>query len=179
MTVSTVSTVRRVCVAAVAVALTGLIVRPQLSLSLALRGDDDAARSDTRAAWGHYERALLVDPDNGVAVDRLLFSALMAHDVPRLRLEIERASTYLRSHPSEAAVLADRALAYHVLHEYARASSDFALAGERTKDARALTFAALDARRADMKERSALLIRRAVRIAPSFIPARRALERSS
>lgn len=175
----TASIVRRLCVAAIGVVLTGVIVRPQLSLSLALRGDEEAARSDMRAAEKHYERALLIDPANGVAVDRLLFTALMAHDVPRLRREIERASTYLRSHPSDAAIFADRALAYHVLHDYARASNDFAIAGNHMKDARALTFASLDAARAGMRERAALLIRRAVKLQPSFIPARRALERSS
>lgn len=173
------SMIRRLTVAALAVLLTGTVVRPQLSLSLVLRGDDDAARNDGRHAIAHYERALAFDPQNGIAIERLLFRATIARDASHLRREVERASRYLRTHPTDTPVLSDRAMAYHVLRDYARASNDFAAAGERTHDARALTFAALDAGRAGMKKRAASLIRRAVKIAPSFIPARRALERLS
>lgn len=168
---------RRLSVAAVAVAIAAIMLRPQLSMTATLRGDEFAALGQTARSSAAYERALVLDPENGVAVDRLLTAAVL-HDRELLREEIVRATIYLHAH-SDVRVLEDRALAYQVSQRFSEAAADFTAVGRRGHDARALTFAAFDVRRLGDTYRANALLREALRVDPAFRPARRALRRWS
>ena len=169
---------RRLSVASVAVAIAAIMLRPQLSMTATLRGDEFAALGQTARSSAAYERALVLDPANGIAVDRLLTAAVL-HDRQLLRERIVLATIYLHAHRSDVRVLEDRALAYHVSQRFSEAAADFTAVGRRGHDARALTFAAFDVRSLGDTYRANALLREALRVDPAFRPAQRALRRWS
>lgn len=170
---------RRLLIAVIAVVAAGLILRPQLSTTLVMRGDEFTAQNKLDRATAMYARALLFDDANGAAMDRLVFTAILRHDRTILRAAISRASSYLQGHPTDAVVRSDRALAFQVLRDFRRAQVDFAQTGDQLHDARLLTFAALDAARNGDRAQARRFLRRAVQYDRTFLPARRALERLS
>lgn len=170
---------RRLLIASIAVVGAAFILRPQLSTTLLMRGDEFTAQNKLDRATTMYARALLFDDANGAAMDRLVFTAILRHDRTIIRGAISRASSFLQSHPTDAVVRSDRALAFQVLRDFRRAQSDFAQTGDQLRDARLLTFAALDAVRNGDRRQARRFLRRAVRYDRTFLPARRALERFS
>jgi tetratricopeptide (TPR) repeat protein len=170
------ATVRRGGVIAVAVSLALWLLRPQVSSALVTRGDDLTFRGENARALAIYARALAIDPANTVAADRFAFAALLSHDASAQERGVSVATRALRLEPSNLSLRYDRALCAQALGWHALAADDFEAIGRRSRDPRALLFAALDVRKADLR-RARSLLRLALAIAPSFEPARRDLYR--
>lgn len=126
-----------------AIAVSALLFRAQISTALMLRGDDLLARGDAAGAQGKYEWALRFDSSNGAALDRVLFAALERRDAGARQMVLQRADSYLRRHPGDAAVLQDRALCELLLHERVRAAGDLERAARTARDAQLAAFAAI------------------------------------
>lgn len=171
-------TLRRLALVAIALGISAVILRPQLASSLVIRGDDFAYRGNLQRAREMYQRAMWVNSDDGTAVDRYAFSALLSHEPHLLRAGVATASRYLAGHQDDATVLMDRGLLLQTLHNYAQAEGDFARVGALTHDARALTFAGFNALHAGDHRDARAYFARASAIDPSFIPAKRGLARS-
>ncbi len=125
-----------------------------------------------------YQRALFVDPHNGVAADRYAFAAAISHDPTLERAGVLVASRYLMTSPDDASVLMDRALCYQHLRAIRAAIMDFERAAGLSHDARALLFAALDERLLNHFDRARALLRRATLFDHTFQPLRRDIART-
>jgi tetratricopeptide (TPR) repeat protein len=132
---------RRVCLALSGIAIAAWILRPQLADSLVLRGDGFLYRAKPLSALRFYERAVAIDPQNEVAVDRYAFVAMTTHAAPAIAHSIRFASAFLRAHPDDAVVRLDRAQAYRASGHFGEALQDFARVGLRRRDPAALAFA--------------------------------------
>lgn len=169
---------RRFVIACTAIGAAGWIVRGQVAGALVARGDEFLYRSDARAALGYYRRALRINPDDALAIDRYLFDATALHDRPAIEDAIALAGPYLGKHPQDDVVLLDRAMALRVLGRLSAAMDDFARAGTRSRDPRALVFAGLQARALGRPERARRFWQQALALDPHFRVARRLLERT-
>ena len=169
-------TVRSLVLIAVACGVTGLLAHRQLSTALVARGDA-LAYSGSARALDMYRRALILDPANTVAVDRLAFRALLSHDPAQMHEAVRMTSTILRSRADAWEVRMDRALCLQLLGRYAAALSDFEATGLSRRDPRALLFAADDARKLHRTVQAHRLLLAALVADPHFGPARLALVR--
>ncbi|HVA34434.1 MAG TPA: hypothetical protein VNG31_09815 [Candidatus Baltobacteraceae bacterium] len=174
---SDIPTWRRVALAAIALAVSGWLLRGQIADGLVVRGDEMLYRGAVSAALTYYRRAMLLDPGDGAAVDRFAFFAMNTHDGAKLRESVAIASRYLQDHPGDDVVRMDRAMAYRSLADNRDALPDFARIGKRAGDARALTFAGYCALALGQRHRAVGLLRDAVALAPSLPAARDALMR--
>jgi len=165
---------RKVAVVGCALTISAMVLRPQVSSALVTRGDDLAYRGDAARARMMYARALALDTNNLAALDRFAFSAMMSHDRLQVSLAIPLLNPVLARHPSEVNLRLDRALCEQALNRRADAARDFEYIGLRTRDARALTFAALDT---NDRTRARALLDRAIAYDPRFIPALKDLTR--
>lgn len=170
---------RRGLIAALALVISAVILRPQLSNALVIRGDDLAYGGQALKARRMYVRAIVLDPENATAVDRLAFAEIISHRSREVRDAINGTSAYLDRHRSDAIILADRALGFQVLHDYRSAQRDFQLAGRLTRNPQTLTFAGFAALHARDGVDARKSFRAALIIDPSYVPARRGLARSS
>lgn len=171
------SLTRRTVLVLIAVAISAVLLRAQISSALLTRGDTFAfygAQSDARDA---YARALLLDRDNAVAADRLVFALAFSKRRTNVERAVTIASRFLSSHPNDVKLLMDRALSLQHLGRLTQARADFVRAGLLARDPRALFFGALDASRTRDIAGMQRLLRMAVAFDPGFVPARRALER--
>jgi tetratricopeptide (TPR) repeat protein len=168
---------RRMFAAMAGVAIAALLLRSQLSDSLVLRGDACWYAGNVREALRYYGRAVWIDDDDGVAVDRLSFVAMTARDRFALRESTDVASRFLRRHPDDDVVRLDRAMAYRAMGDRAHAFDDFVAAGLHAHDPRALTFAGYAAAAQGRSRRARSLWRTALAFSPAFVPAARALAR--
>jgi tetratricopeptide (TPR) repeat protein len=166
---------RRFGVATAGIALSGVLMRGQLSAALVSRGDDMLYRSDTMRALAFYRRALVVDRGDSVAVDRYLFVVMLTHRKGLVERGIELASAYLHSNPRAAAVLMDRAMCEHLLGRDRAAQNDFTLAGRLGRDPRALVFAGYSALHRGRRSEARVLWREALALNAGYFPALRAL----
>ncbi|HEY8296751.1 MAG TPA: tetratricopeptide repeat protein [Candidatus Baltobacteraceae bacterium] len=166
---------RRFLVAAASLSVAALLFRAQLGAALVVRGDDFLYRSDARQARTYYARALRFDPDSESAADRYVFFGLQVRTHASLDAAIGVASAYLRRHPDDGAILADRALAYLIERRYDKAEPDFERAARASRDPRYFTFAGWAALRAGRESVARDLFDRALTIDPRFRPARYAL----
>ena len=168
---------RRIALATVAVAVSGVLLRGQMADALVVRGDEFLYRSDSRAALRYYRRALRFDATNAVALDRLLFVATILRDRVGMRDGVQRAAAYLERRPDDDAIRMDRAMAWRALGKSAFAWIDFGVVGYRTRDARALALAGFAARDAAREVAARRLWRAALTLAPGMPAASHALAR--
>ena len=169
--------IRSFALVIVALAIATLLLHRQISSALVARGDALAYVGSAAHAGALYARAVWFDRDNGVAVDRLAFRAVLSSDRNDLDTALAVSDAYLDRHPADVAVRMDRALCFQREHAFARAEADFIAVGRRTRDPRALMFAALDARALHHPALARSLLALAVRVDATFLPARRALAR--
>ena len=169
---------RRVLVAAVGITCAAFLTRSQLADALVLRGDECLYRAQPGAGLSYYRRALWLDGSDGAAVDRFAFVAMTLRDPHALKDSVAIASAYLRRAPNDDVVRLDRAMAYRALGKHASALADFATAGGRARDPRALTFAGYEAKALGHLRLARALWSRALALEPNFLPARHALVRS-
>jgi tetratricopeptide (TPR) repeat protein len=167
---------RRLAMAAAAIAVSGLIAHRQISTMLVQRGDV-ALVSHAAHASSLYRRALFFDPGDMVAVDRLMFLALLSHNATQLHEAMSLAATELERHPGDSAIRMDRALCEQVLRRYDDAENDFETVGRHQRDARALLFAADDESRLGHASRALALLETARLAEPGFIPVTVAIRR--
>lgn len=169
---------RRVALALGGIFISAAIMRTQLADALVVRGDGCLYRARPACAFRYYRRAMWFDSDNGLAVDRFVFVAMMTRDRAALDEGVGLASTYLRRHPDDSVVRMDRAMVYRAAGRNARALLDFAIVGRHTHDARALTFAGFAAKSIGQRARAKTFWLAALAFAPGFPPARHALDRA-
>lgn len=165
---------RRVALAVLAIALSLMLLRSQLSAALVVRGDDLLYQSQEGRALHFYGRALLFDPNNAAAADRYVFVSMMMRRKPQLESAVATASMFL-AQQEDATVLMDRALCERLLWRNRAAESDFARAGLITRDARALVFAGYSALRQGSRLRAHHWWRVALMFSAGYVPAQRAL----
>lgn len=167
---------RRIALALTGVALSGYLLRPQISEALVIRGDERLYRGNTADALTYYRRAIAADPLDGSAVDRFAFGAVSVRRPVSVRDAIELSSQYLRRRPDDDVVRMDRAMAFRLLRDWRHAAEDFARVGERERDATALTFAGYAAEALDEESRASAFWQEALAVDRDFRPARRALQ---
>ncbi len=171
------SLLRRVLVAAIGIGVSAVLLRPQISSALVVRGDELNYRGETAPARRLWQRAIAWDSNDREAVDRLCFSEIMSHSPGLLEHSVATATAYLDGHRGDALILADRALALEILGKFAQAEVDFSLAGRATQDVRTLTFAGFAAIHAGHRAFARQLFSEATRVDPHFLPASRGLAR--
>jgi tetratricopeptide (TPR) repeat protein len=159
-------------IAAVSLSVSVYLLHAQLASALVTRGDDLAYMGDVGAARVMYGRALAFDPGDATAADRFVFSSILSHRQVELGEGASVATRFLDRDPSNATVRMDRALCYERLHDDWRAIADFRIVGRRTKDGRALTFAALLLARHHDFEGARIALHDAIRLDPAFRLAR-------
>jgi len=169
---------RRLALAAIGIAASALLLRPQLSEALVTRGDDFAYRGNLYRSAEMYHRALWWDPDNEVAADRIAFNALLVHRHDVASNAIATTTVFLSRHGTSSTILMDRALLLQIAHRYREAERDFAVVGREMRDPRALTFAGFAAYHAGAIDRARQHWRDAMAIDPAFVLARRAMKRT-
>lgn len=162
---------RRFLVAFLAIACAGVLFRAQVADALVIRGDDYLYRGDPVDALERYRRALSLMPSLQVAADRYVFVSMEEHTAPALRRATDLAGSYLRSHPSDAVLLADRALCYLHLHRYVLAQRDFEKAAQVSRAPGNYVFAGWAALRAGRTPQAKALWRRALRLHAGYRPA--------
>jgi len=165
----------RVFLAVVSLAVAFLLFRGQIADALIVRGDDLLIRNAYGAAEQRYARALWLSPDSAAAVDRLSFVALQLRTTKSLRAETALASNYLRSHPFDETILADRALCYLKLGDYRSAYRDFARVAILSHDPQQYAFAGWAARRSGNVKQAVAEWTRALEIHRGYKPAADAL----
>ena len=168
---------RNAAVAACAALVSGVLLRHQISSALVERGDQRLYRGSASAALPYYVRASAFAPGDGVAIDRYAFVAMLLREPGSLRDAVATTSRYLVAHPLDERVRADRAFAFRLLGDDARAERDFYIAGSRTRDPRLITLAGYSALRAGDRRRARRLWRDALALDRSFRPASLALVR--
>lgn len=168
------ATLRNVAVVGCALAISALVLRPQVSSALVTRGDELSLRGDAARARVLYRRAYALDNGNLAALDRFAFAAMMSHDRSQVAAAIGLVTSRLGRDGDDANLRMDLALCEQDLNMRREAERDFERIGMQRHDARALTFAALDT--SNMPYSRALLAR-AIAYDPGFLPARRDLAR--
>jgi tetratricopeptide (TPR) repeat protein len=171
------ATGRRLSLIGLAIAAATLLLHKQLSMMIVLRGDALAYESVARSN-AMYERALVFDPENSVAADRLIFHAILSHDPLRIREALAVGERQLERDPGNSTLMMDRALCFQLLGDLRSAMRDFANVGIRSRDPRALLFAGDDAAKLGRIGDARRLLRLAIDRDPGFRPARLALERA-
>jgi len=168
---------RRLILSLTGIAIAACLLRAQLADALVMRGDGLLYRGNLTGAMQRYERAVWIDPDDGVAVDRYAFVALSTHRRIEMIDGVRVASAYLRRHASDGTVRMDRAMTYRALGETRRALADFREVGHCCADVRALTFAGYAALALGERKQAASLWRAALALSPNFVAARHGLAR--
>lgn len=167
---------RRFVVVLIAIAISGMLLRDQLGQTLLGRGDAALALGDPFSAIRYYQRGLTFDAGSPSIRDRIAFASLLLGTPTALRRCIRVTSRINDAHEATPALLLDRALCEKRLGRLRAASADLLALGERTHDARALTFAALLARRFSSRRVVISELRQAVRFDPRDSFARARLE---
>jgi len=168
---------RRLTLAAIGIGVSALLLHSQLSESLITRGDEYAYRGNLHRSSEMYHRALWLDPNNEIAVDRIAFNALLTHHRDMASNAIATITAFLSQHAASSTILMDRAMLLQIARRYRAAEHDFAVVGREMRDPRALTFAGFAAYHVGAVQRARQHWRDAIAIDPAFVPARRAMER--
>jgi tetratricopeptide (TPR) repeat protein len=168
---------RRLAVTAAGLAIAAFLLRPQLAAALVMRGDECLSRSAPADALRYYHRALAIDGDDGLALDRWLFTLTMLRRRSSLRVAAQAAVPYLHRHPDDSVVRWDLAVALRALGFDREAMTQFAEVAVRQRDARAWVFAALAARNAREFRAARRMLSTALALNPDFAVARRTLRR--
>lgn len=168
---------RRLGLALCGIVVSACLLRAPVADALVVRGDGCLYRSRPVAALRYYRRAIWIDANDGSAVDRFVFVAMTLRDRVALRAGIAFASRYLTRNRDDAVVRMDRAMAYRIVGQPARALGDFAIVGRSAKDPRAYAFAGFAANAVGRRNLARGFWRAAIAIEPRFPVARHALDR--
>jgi hypothetical protein len=171
------SPTRRLFVALVGIFASFVLLRPQISAALVVRGDDLLYRSDEGRALSFYKRALTVDADDAVAADRFVFVEMLEHRRDGLNAAVRVADAFLERHQEDATLLMDRGLCEHLLRRDRAAEEDFVASGRFAHDPRPLVFAGYEALRLGYRQSARSLWREAVSYGRHYAPALLALRR--
>ena len=133
---------RRLRCAALALTAVTILFRGPLAAAVVTRGDEALRTGDAATAIRSYRKALAIDPGSAVAADRLAFQLALAHRPEPAAAAIAIATTALRHHPADPALLIDRAFGELQLRRREAARADFAHAGTLAGDARYRALAA-------------------------------------
>jgi tetratricopeptide (TPR) repeat protein len=166
---------RRFALTAIALVLAAVAFRSQLAQALVVRGDDLTYKGRSADALTHYGRAVWLDPNSSLAVDRYVFASMQRHSMNAIRSGISTATGFLTRNPHDAAVLRDRALCYLVQQRYAAARQDFEHAASASSDPRDYVFAGWAALHTRDAAGARRLWRRALALDERFLPAKIAL----
>lgn len=166
---------RRFAVVALALLAAAVLFRAQVSDALVVRGDDLLYQNRRDAALRHYARAIAIDPLSATATDRYVFVQMERHTERALSDAIAAANRYLRAHPANAEILADRAMCYLRAGRFEAARADFARAGELAKQPRFYVFAGWTASREHNTPAARRLWRAALALDSRYGPALTAL----
>ncbi|MHB8147626.1 MAG: tetratricopeptide repeat protein [Vulcanimicrobiaceae bacterium] len=167
--------VRRFGLGTVALVVSTAILHTQLSSAIVTSGDALTYRGQVEHALSLYRRALVFDPNNGVAADRFAFWSLLGHRVSVMNAGVIVSSAYLSRDPKDATVLMDRGLLEESLGQFSRAETDFVKAATLKHAASTYTFAGYAAWHAGHRMRALTLWRRAQALDPHYLPSRIAL----
>jgi len=127
---------RRVVCAALALVAAAILFRGPLATAVVTRGDEALRAGDGATALRSYRKALALDPGSTLAADRLAFELALVHRRSAAAEAITVATAALQRHPSDPALLTDRAFAELQLHDARAARADFARAGVLARDSR-------------------------------------------
>lgn len=148
-------------------------------MALVTRGDEFLVRGDVHAARRYYLRAMRLDPNSEVAVDRFVFFGIQERSVKALNDSAAVATSYLLVHPQDGFIRADRALCFQILKRYEAAASDFAVAARSLHSAKYYTFAGWARYRAGDPLKARRLWNSALSIQRSYGPAVGALKKTA
>ncbi len=176
--VTTISPMRRFLLAGIACALAALLFRAELASALVARGDDYAARGNASGALKYYGRAIWIDRDLAAGVDRYTFFSFQQKTSGALRSAVVVASAYLKRHPDDGAIRADRGLCFQILKQYSAASRDFTAAANQLHSAQYYTFAGWARYRIGNRLAARRLWNLALKVNPSYSPAVGALRKN-
>jgi tetratricopeptide (TPR) repeat protein len=137
---------RRFFLALITLFCATILFRAQIADALVIRGDEYFYRGEPAQALIRYRRAIALDPRSETATDRYVFISLQMQTAESIADAIAAADAYLRAHPNDTSVLADRALCYLHIRRYALAANDFARAAAISHSPRYALFARLSAR---------------------------------
>ena len=163
---------RRVVVAAFAVACAAALFRPNLASALVTRGDDVLRTGNVDAAVRYYGRAALLDASSAVAADRLAFFLLVRRHTGDAARAQAIADAALRFLPADPVLLADRAFAARRLGRRAAAERDFAAAARAGRDPRYAHLAARIAVERGDRAAARAHLRTALALDARYAPAR-------
>jgi Flp pilus assembly protein TadD len=169
--------IRRVALAAVALAVSALLFHGTIASALVTRGDDLLRAGSTGSAIDAYARAVTWDPYSPVGPDRLAFALVLRRapgDAKRAYVVADRA---LRTIPDDTTLHVDRGFAASRLTRWGDAERDFAWAARRAHDPRYAHLAARMAEREHetLREREDLHV--ALALDGRYAPARALLRR--
>ena len=169
------SRMRRFAISATALFLAALLFRTQISEALVVRGDEYLSHSQTSQALERYRRALVFQPNMESAADRYVFASMEVHTQRSVRDALSAATQFLRRHPGDSKVLADRGLCYLTERRYGLASTDFKNAARLSQDPQTYVFAGWSALRSGSRSGAIALWKEAERLQPRYQAARIAL----
>ena len=169
---------RRCTLVAVAIGVSLLCARAAVASMLVSRGDEFARAGALEPAQQFYGRALWFEGTDRGAAERFAFTAFRIRTQTALEAGIRVSSRFLERRPDDRDLLLDRALCYQAARQFAAASRDFTRLARVSGDVRILHLAAWAAYRAGNPAAARTLWRRALRVAPQFGAARKALGRA-
>jgi tetratricopeptide (TPR) repeat protein len=166
---------RRFALAVASLLVAYALLRPVVATAVVARGDQFLMRADLTGASRYYMRALRVDSDCEVAVDRYLFSQLQMRGDDALRGASRIADMYLRSHASASRIRLDRALVLWARGADTAAASDFMRVAGEARDFRYYALAAHAALRAGDRSLARAAFAQALQLEPRYAIARQYL----
>ncbi len=156
-------------------ALALLSFRPQLAAALIDRADSSLGAGDTAGAMQLYRRAAWFFPSDPLIAERMSFAAYLSGNSALERSTMTFVLPTAMMNPDNAALWMNVGLCELRLRRSAIAAEAFAHAGLRNRDVSALTLAGWSFRKIGNLRRAKLMWHTALRIDPTFGPARRAL----
>jgi len=174
---TTLSRPRRVTVALISLACSGLLFRGNIASALVTRGDDLLAGGDVDGAARIYDRAARIDRSASAAADRFAFTLLLRRRPGDAARAYAVAIAGLEAAPRDPALLADRGVAAQRLRRWRDAEGAFLAAALIGRDPRYAHFAAQMAARAADRAAERKHLHTALALDPRYVPARVLLAR--
>jgi len=174
---TTLSRRRRVGLALVALAASGVLFRGNIASALVTRGDEFLAAGDAEGAVRMYDRALRIDRSAAAAADRLAFTLLVRRRPGDAARAYAVAVAGLQAAPQDPELLVDRGFAARRLHRWRDAEQAFLRAALLAHDPRWAHLAAQTAARNGDRSAQRTHLETALALDPHYVPARALLGR--